>query len=242
MKIKNIIKKNIFGFILGIILFGSIGVVLATNIASSTVDYTTTNNQNVATVEDVLDDLYEQIMGYPITCYNGVCGKVSYRYWNNNFAGNTGANLFDSTHMPATVYASRALLEHNYGSSNFADAPVYIRSVLIDGNVVGHESCFWEANNQKEFCIGPNYWAGTIGTNDATVGANTKIKLQRDMQNALSLESTDISCDSGAYYANCDVGDFDCYADSDGHVGCYSYVTSGYCIVDVSGSASCYLW
>ena len=239
MKIKKIIKKNLLGFVIGGIIFGTITTVLATSIAASTLTYTTTENNNVATVNDAVVDLYSKIVGYPIQCYNGTCGKLTYKYWNNNFAGSTGANLFDSTHMPAINYASRAALETAYGASNFADNPIYIRSVLIDGNVVGHESCFWEANNEKEFCISPNYWAGTIGTNDATVGTNTKIKLQRDMQNALSLESTDISCGSDAYGARCGVSDFVCDADSDGSVHCASFVTYGGCLVGADGSAHC---
>ena len=230
---KNKIKSNLLGIIIGGILFGGIGVLAAT-IESSTVAYTTSSNNNVSTVEDALNDLYGMVN---IACYNGVCGKVSYRYWNNNFDGSSGDNLFDSTHMPATVYLTRALLEQNY--SDFADEPVYIRSILIDGNVVGHESCFWEANNQKEFCLGPGYWGGTLGTTDATVGANTKIKLQRDMQNALSLESANISCSSSASIANCYVGDFSCGAGYSGYVDCISSVTDEYCAVYASGSAYC---
>ena len=235
MKIKEIIKKNLFGFVLGAILFGGISIVFATSIASSTIAYTTTNNNNVETVEDAIMDLQERILGYPIECYNGVCGKLSYRYWNNNFAGASGANLFDSTHMPANNYATRALLEQNY--SYFADAPVYIRSILIDGNVVGHESCFWEANNQKEFCLAQGYWAGTLGTTDATVGTNTKIKLQREMQNALGVTIEDNSCYSEANYALCVVGGFNCYVYYSGVVYCNSYATT--CNVGASGSAYC---
>ena len=240
MKVKKILKNNIVGFILGAILFSGIGVVIATTSANSEdVWFETTRSANTETLEDALDYLYSQVQTKPITCYNGVCGSLSYRYWNNNFAGDTGANLFDSTHMPAVNYLTRAQLATAYGASNFANNPVYIRSVLIDGNVVGHEACFWEANNQKEFCISPNYWAGTIGTNDATVGTNTKIKLQRDMQNALGLESTDISCYSDATSTGCLVGDFYCLAYSDGDVDCYSDVTFGDCDVEADGSAYC---
>ena len=240
MKIKNMIKNNIkliVGIIIGAILFGGMGVVIATNIASSSVNYTTNKNANVENVEDALDDLYDQIIGHPILCFNGTCGKVSFRYWNNNFAGRTGVNLFDSTHMPANNYATRALLAQNY--SDFSVRPDYIKSILIDGNVVGHETCFWEANNQKEFCLRSGYWAGTIDINDSTVGENTMIKLQRDMQNELGLESTDISCDYFAEYVCCDVGDFRCSAASTGHVSCRSNVNYNYCRVNYDGSAFC---
>ena len=243
MNIKQFIKNNIFGFIICAIVFGSITFVMATNIDSETVPFITGRNANVENIADALDDLYLQsasLVRSPIVCYNGTCGRLSYKYWNNNFAGSTGANLFDSTHMPATTYASRAALETAYGASNFADEPVYIRSVLIDGNVVGHEACLW--NNNKEFCISPNYWAGTIGTQNSTVGTNTKIKLQRDMQNALGLESSNISCGSLGTYADCHVGDFYGRAYSSGYVDCYSSVTVSIrsCDVKADGSAYCY--
>ena len=228
------IKNNLLGIIIGVILFGTVGVVAVTTIESSTVGYTNASNNNVSTVEDALNDLYDGIGN--IICYNGVCGKVSYRYWNNNFAGSSGANLFDSTHMPSNNYVTRALLEQNY--SDFADEPVYIRSILIDGNVVGHESCLWQ--NNKEFCLELGYWAGTLGTQDATAGANTKIKLQRDIQNALSLESANISCNSSAGNAYCSVGDFDCHTGYSGGVDCSSGITREDCNVDASGSAYCY--
>ena len=110
--------------------------------------------------------------------------------------------------------------------------------MLIDGNVVGHESCLW--NNNKEFCLGPGYWGGTLGTTDATVGTNTKIKLQREMQNALGVTIHDSSCDSDANYAYCYIGAFDCYAYSSGDVYCHSGVTDEGCDVGASGSGYCY--
>ena len=156
---KKVLKSNVLWFLVGAIIFGGVTYVAATTLGSDSVEYLTAKNANVETLEDALDDLYDQIIGHPITCYNGTCGKLTYRYWNDEFSLIT----YQKNAMPATVYASRAALETAYGASYFANAPVYIRSVLIDGNVVGHEVCFWEANNQKEFCIGPNYWAGTIG-------------------------------------------------------------------------------
>ena len=236
---KHIQKKDIIFFLLGALIFCSIGTVVATNISASEFDYTTTKNNSVENVEDALDDLYGKIIEFPVACYNGVCGKISYRYWNNDFAGNSGVNYFDSNHMPTTAYATRSLLEQNYGLSNFENSPVYIRSILINGNVVGHQVCLWKANNQKEFCFAPGYWAGTIGTNDATVGENTKIKLERDMQSALSLNISDINCESYSSYTSCIIGGHRCSSNALGLASCRSDVTMKYCHVNISGAAYC---
>lgn len=56
---KRIIKSRIFAFILGAIIFGSVGVIAA-NYAANTIDYTTSKNSEVKTVKDALDDLYEK--------------------------------------------------------------------------------------------------------------------------------------------------------------------------------------
>jgi len=230
------IKRNIkviVAFLMGAILFGGMGVVLATNIASSSVNYTTSKNANVANVEDALDDLYDQIIGHPILCFNGTCGKVSFRYWNDEFGNVT----YQSNALPTNNYATRILLEQNYGSSNFASRPYYIRSILIDGNVVGHQACIWY--NNREFCIANKYWAGTIGTQDATAATQTKIKLQRDMQESLGITIADSSCGSDSSGAHCFVGDFACYANYDGNVGC-RIRGSAYCYVRVEGTARCF--
>ena len=236
---KKIIKNNIFGIIIGIILCTCIGVYATTTMAASEIRYATSKNANVENVDDALDALYTASAslqnGGVIKCYNGTCGKLTYKYWNDGFSNST----YQSNAMPATVYASRATLVTAYGVSNFADSPVYIRSVLIDGNVVGHEACLWY--NNKEFCIAPNYWAGTLGTDDATVGENTKIKLQRDMQNALGLESANISCSSTNSYTSCQTYNFRCYSGSNGFVRCRSSVTSKYCGVTTNGSVGCYV-
>ena len=232
---KKIIKNNIFGIIIGIILCTCIGVYATTTMAASEIRYATSKNANVENVDDALDALYTASAslqnGGVIKCYNGTCGKLTYKYWNDGYRG----HIYQVNAMPATVYPSRAALEIAYGASDFAASPIYIRSVLIDGNLVGHEACLWY--NNKEFCIAPNYWAGTIGTQDSTVGENTKIKLQRDMQNALGLESTDISCNSSSRYADCDVSGISCSARPDGEVLCSAYASGGSCIVYADGSA-----
>ena len=227
MKLLKMLKDNMLGFILGVILFGGIGTVLATTILSSSVSYT---NNNQTTVEEALDELYGMVN---IICYNGTCGKLAFRYWNDNF----GSIPHQSNEMSTTVYTTRALLEQSYGTSNYADNPEFVRSILIDGNVVGHQACLFY--NNKEFCLSNGYWAGALGTKDTTVGTNTQIKLQGEMQNALSLESTGISCNSRDDVAYCNVGDFYCIVGYSGSVNCGSNITNKDCFIDGTGFAIC---
>jgi len=238
MNIIRFLKDNILGFIVGTILFGGIAVVYATTIASNTVDYENSANSNVATVKDALDDLYSKIMPLPvIACYKGTCGELSYRYWSNNFVGTGAANIFDTTHMPTTTYETRSALVTAYGSSNFNNNPIYIRSILIDGNVVGHQPCLWY--NSKEHCMEYKYWVGTISTSDAHAGTSTQIKLQRDMQEAFGITIDDSSCTSGDSTAYCSIGNFIGYSNYSGDSYYYSIATNKNCGVAGDGTASC---
>ena len=208
---KRIDKGYVIAFLLGAILFGGITIVIATNIASSTVDYTTSANNNVETVEEALDDLYEQVMNYPVVCYNGVCGKISYKYWNNNFPTYGDLNPFDSSHMPTGsglngVFDSSQELITAVGTAyanstigfEFTSVPFYIRSVLIDGKVVSHEACIWY--NDREFCLAPPYQAGSL---DNTTGTNRKIKLIREIETSLNITLDVSKCLTAWTSANC---------------------------------------
>lgn len=56
---KKFIKNNIFGFILGILLTGTTGV-LAYNYVASQINYTTSKNPNIKNVEEALNDLKDK--------------------------------------------------------------------------------------------------------------------------------------------------------------------------------------
>ena len=229
---KKIEKGDIIAFLIGAFLFGGIGVVVATGIASSGVDYTTNENNNVATVEDALDDLYTKARTYinpqPIKTANLV-----YKYWNDDYEGND-YYLFES---PDDVYTTRVALETAYGSSNFADNPIYIRSAFKGNTAIYHDACFYHATTGKEFCLAPNYWVGD--SQDQTDGATTKAKLKADMEAALGITIASGDCGSDSSRAYCDVGYFSCFAESIGVVDCYSFVTGGNCGVGVGGNAGC---
>ena len=231
MKIKNIIKKNLFGFIIGGIIFGTITTVLATSIAASTLTYTTEYNSNVSDVNAAVVDLYTRANTYinsqPIKSAN-----FEYKYWNDSF-GNNHYYTFES---PDDVYTTRSALETAYGSSNFANNPIYIRSAFKGDTAIYHEACFYHTTTGKEFCLAPNYWVGD--SQDQTDGSTTKAKLKADMEAALGVTMS--SCGSDSSGAYCDIGSGNyCRAASGGDVYCCVGISGTHCLVDVGGDTYC---
>ena len=237
---KKLIKSNIFSFFLGSILFGGITTVLATTILSSSVSYT---NNNQTTVESALNELYSKASRLDGWIdprglnTDGTGGRYSFVYWNDNFSSTS----YTSTQVPTGTglngtYQTREQLATAY--SNWSNVPVYIKTTKVNGTVTGHVACLWY--NNREFCIAPNYWTGTIGVNNTTEGTNTKAKLKADMENALGITIADSSCRSSRGSASCSAGDFGCDANSDGYVSCGSNVTFEGCYVYGSGDASCF--
>ena len=107
--------------------------------------------------------------------------------------------------------------------------------MLIDGVVVGHQVCVWK--NSKEFCLANKYWAGEMDTTDENAGMQTKIKLRRDIQEALGVTIQDSNCSYSQYTCNCDFDIFRCGTGYDGNSGCNGI--SKYCYVFGNGSAKC---
>jgi hypothetical protein len=93
------------------------------------------------------------------------------------------------------------------------------------------EVCFWY--NNHEFCLQSNYWVGD--SQDQIDGTTTKAKLQTAMETALGTQAD--RCRSLSDSANCDFGDFGCYAYANGSVDCYG--GDGYCEVSGDGSSVC---
>ena len=228
---KKVIKNNLFGFILGAILFGGIGTVVATTILSSTVSYT---NNNRTTVETALNELYSKAARLDgwidprglNTDGNG--GKISFVYWNDDFSNTT----YTSTQVPTGtglngIYQTREQLATAY--SNWSNAQIYIKTTKVNGTVTGHTSCLWY--NNREFCVAPNYWD--------TDSATTKTKIKADMENALGITIADSSCGSITSYAGCSAGDFSCGAYSYGDVRCFSRVSDESCYVYGLSNANC---
>ena len=59
-KILKIIKRNVFGFIVGAVIFGSLGVYAVTVISASNVGYSDNNDLGAVNVQDAIDKLYEK--------------------------------------------------------------------------------------------------------------------------------------------------------------------------------------
>ena len=240
---KRILKNNIFGFVISVIFLSCISIVVATSILSNNVSY---QNNNQESVKDALDDIYsyatnkDRYVDINSVNLNGTGGKVSFVYWNDNFNSVTCTNSQVPTGTGLRgVYQSRETLVTAYGS-NFADSQIYIKTTKVNETITGHTSCLYY--NNREFCISPNYWTGTIGVEDDIEGTNTKVKLKNDMENALGITIADSSCYSEADSAKCDAGIFYCRAFSNGAVYCHAHFFYGGCTVYGSGNACCSRW
>ena len=224
-KALKVIKRNVMPFVIGAIVFGSIGVIIADTISSSNVTYTE-NNQT--TVKGAIDDLYSKAS----TLVDPA--ETSFKYWNNNFVG----TRFASNNIPtgsglSGTYDSRTELAGAY--SNFSNWPLYIKTIQINGNIQRHLACSWY--NNREFCFGPNYWTGTIGVQDQLEGVNTMNKLKADMEDALGITMN--SCSSNGLEAYCNNGSsgYACSAYYGGEVRCIT--GNGACRVLSDGTAYC---
>ena len=165
--------------------------------------------------------------------------EITSYYWNDNFGGTyeysypLGEKSTDGgvnwTSGSPTTYPTLAQLQSNY--ANFSNSPVYIKTQAE------HQACLYY--NNHEFCISPNYWAGTIGVFDEAAGLATKNKLKADMETALETSTNQNSCGSDGLRAWCNFGVFYCRAISYGSVYCYSDVSGAECGVYSYGAAFC---
>ncbi len=147
---------------------------------------------------------------------------ISTSYWNDSFAGqyvysyplgqkitnedynNNPTNLVSGS---PTTYPTLAQLQSNY--ANFSTNPVYIKTTAE------HQACVYY--NNHEFCMSPNYWAGTIGVIDSEAALATNDKLKADMENAFQ---EPITCNYINSSANCGFGYFYCDVYYHGKVSC----------------------
>ncbi len=172
--------------------------------------------------------------------------EISSYYWNNNFGGqylysyplgqkitigNYNNYPTNWTSGSPTTYPTLAQLQSNY--ANFSNRPIYIKTNLE------HQACLYY--NNHEFCLGANYWVGTIGVYGEEAGRNTRVKLQVAMETALGTSANQYGCGFGVGSAWCSFGDFECGADYDGYVYCVSHVSDAECGVKLDGPAGCWL-
>ena len=169
--------------------------------------------------------------------------QVQESYWNAGFDGTYTYSYplgqkysdWDENDQPIwtsgspTTYATLAQLQSNY--AQFTSRPYYIKTTSSE-----HQACLWY--NNREFCLGANYWEGTIGVNDATAGTATMNKLKTAMEAALGTSANEDGCGSDEDEAWCNFGSFNCNANSFGGVICGGVGT--YCEVYPDGLALCH--
>ena len=213
MKILKIIKKNMFGIILGSILFGSIGYVVAASISASNVTYT---NNGQSTAEGAVDDLYTRVNTW-LNPSN--MQSVSYKYWT---VGTTGYSANTNVYMGSIPTYATATAPS--GSSDKA----WIRTTVdSSGKGIVHEACLYLGSTGKLFCMPRNAWTN--------LGFSTTTALCAAMDQALG--ATHTSELSRSNDMSCIFGSGICSAYSNGRVLCY--VGSSRCYVYGSGYAFC---
>ena len=217
-KIKEIIKNNIkivIAFILGGVVFGTLGVYAATTLLSQSVYYNNTNSGATSTnVQGALDELYTRAskwlnpndMGTPQ--YYATTG--TYKGW----CSSTDTNCNSYADFPTTSTTPPS--GKNVYAAKYKDGQY---GVCIKRN--GKEHCF-RARNYKVEAKHVQEVFSDVGTYDSS--------------------TCNVSCDAYGTVEYCGVGcnaDFYCYVSSDGFVYCIDNGTRGNCTVRADGSVSC---
>ena len=213
-KIKEIIKNNIkivIAFILGGVVFGTLGVYAATTLLSQSVYYNNTNSGATSTnVQGALDELYTRAskwlnpndMGTPQ--YYATTG--TYKGW----CSSTDRNCNSYANFPTTSTTPPS--GKNVYAAKYKDGQY---GVCIKRN--GKEHCF-RARNYKVEAKHVQEVFSDVGTYDSSTGLGC------------SVDSSSVSCRASDFY---------CSVSSDGIVYCRDYGATGSCDVFTDGSVNC---
>lgn len=213
-KIKEIIKNNIkivIAFILGGVVFGTLGVYAATTLLSQSVYYNNTNSGATSTnVQGALDELYTRAskwlnpndMGTPQ--YYATTG--TYKGW----CSSTDTNCNSYADFPTTSTTPPS--GKNVYAAKYKDGQY---GVCIKRN--GKEHCF-RARNYKVEAKHVQEVFSDVGTYDSSTG---------------------LGCYVDSSYVDCYASDFYCYVRSTGGVYCRDYGASEDCSVFSAGSVRC---
>ena len=214
--------KTVIAFFIGAIVFGSISAVVATGIAASSVDYTTTANNNVQNMGDALDDLYTIAVDVKQQ-YNTCTGNLStcqtnlstYINPNNNF-GTPQYYAFGRykgwcSSTDCNSYADFPTTSINPPSGENAYAVKY-----ADG---GYGICITRSGTPHCF-RGRNFAYEAQHIQKVFSGAN----------DSCSVSSSNVGCNGSGFYCN---------VSSDGYVNCLDYGTFTRCDLYGSGYVFC---
>lgn len=100
-KIVRIIKRNLFGFVVGILLTSTLGVSAAVIYTASQIKYTPIANGQIANVEEALNDLYENY-----SCVNGSVNHPANTQWNIELGFIPSKVFLSFVHSGADCYVS----------------------------------------------------------------------------------------------------------------------------------------
>lgn len=213
-KIKEIIKNNIkivIAFILGGVVFGTLGVYAATTLLSQSVYYNNTNSGATSTnVQGALDELYTRAskwlnpndMGTPQ--YYATTG--TYKGW----CSSTDTNCNSYADFPTTSTTPPS--GKNVYAAKYKDGQY---GVCIKRN--GKEHCF-RARNYKVEAKHVQEVFSDVGTYDSSTG---------------------LGCDVDSSSVDCYASGLRCYVRSSGFVYCRDYGAGELCSVYADGSVYC---
>ena len=192
-KIGRIIKNNLFGFIVGALVFGGVGVAYAANVLSSNVSYSNTNSKmGASNVSDALDELYEMAKS------GGGCD-----------AEGTFQTYDESQNTMSKYYTNATSLISEMGQH------IYLKRPL---NSFIPQACL--NLNNEEFCLNNNEYETSVSKLNTYFGSNNcednsgGVKCTKDGFECTARD------DGGVYCAEPENDYFYCQVNSDGSSGC----------------------
>ena len=223
--LKTIIKQNIFGFIIGGLIFGIAGVSAATYYASSDVSYDNSSSGMSATdVQSAIDELYNECST------SATSGRIVYS-WNTTeiILGESTINELESTKTAKPYYDSASAVMSASGYTVFNKYTV-VDDVITEGyscttlGILSTPICVQGGNSEYyNYQNSPGNWSilNTLNSNSVFTDAGG-------------------SCSFTSSHSGCYVVDFALRADSTGYVGAYGYGANARCTVYGNGGAACY--
>ena len=222
--LKTIIKQNIFGFIIGGLIFGIAGVSAATYYASSDVSYDNSSSGMSATdVQSAIDELYNECST------SATSGRIVYS-WNTTeiILGESTINELESTKTAKPYYDSASAVMSASGYTVFNKYTV-VDDVITEGyscttlGILSTPICVQGGNSEYyNYQNSPGNWSilYALKSSSAFTGAGG-------------------SCHFASSNSACYVGDFTLNAFSVGHVGAGGSSAGAACNVRGNGIANC---